>query len=96
MIQKPIKSGLYNALMTMLVVAMPLAGQSVAVAQESAPLTIETAQPAVGEVSLVLGKAWLISDSGRHAVAPGTEIRATDRILTEANGHVHILSLIHI
>ncbi len=90
MIQKPIKSGLYNALMTMLVVAMPLAGQSVAVAQESAPLTIETAQPAVGEVSLVLGKAWLISDSGRHAVAPGTEIRATDRILTEANGHVHI------
>lgn len=88
--QKPIKSGLYNALMTALLVAMPLVGQSVAVAQESSPLTIETAQPAVGEVSLVLGKAWLVSEGGRQAVAPGTEIRATDRILTEANGHVHI------
>lgn len=88
MTQKPIKSGLYNALMTaLLLVAIPLAGQSVAVAQA---LGIDSAQPAVGEVSLVLGKAWLISGKGRQAVAPGTEIRATDRILTEANGHVHI------
>lgn len=88
MTQKPIKSGLYNALMTaLLLVAIPLAGQSVAVAQA---LSIDSAQPAVGEVSLVLGKAWLISGKGRQAVAPGTEIRATDRILTEANGHVHI------
>lgn len=88
MTQKPIKSGLYNALMTaLLLVAIPLAGQSVAVAQA---LSIDSAQPAVGEVSLVLGKAWLISGKDRQAVAPGTEIRATDRILTEANGHVHI------
>ncbi|MEX0739215.1 MAG: FecR family protein [Pseudohongiella sp.] len=87
MIQKSIKSGFCNAFMTLLMLAV---GQSVAFAQESAPLTIETAQPAVGEVSLVLGKAWLISESGRQTVAPGTEIRATDRILTEANGHVHI------
>ncbi|MBC52822.1 MAG: hypothetical protein CMQ34_03200 [Gammaproteobacteria bacterium] len=89
--QKPIKSGLYYALMTALLVAMPLVGTSVAVAQASAPLTITASQPAVGEVSLVLGRAWLISESGRQAaVAPGTEVRATDRILTEANGHVHI------
>ena len=90
MTQKPIKSSLYNALMTMLLVAMPLVGTSVAVAQESAPLVIESSQPAVGEVSLVLGKAWLISGSRQQAVAPGTEIHATDRIVTEANGHVHI------
>lgn len=89
--QKPIKSGFYNALMTALLAAMPLVGPSVAVAQTSAPLTITAAQPAVGEVSLVLGKAWLMSEDGRQsAVTPGTEIRATDRILTEANGHVHI------
>lgn len=90
MIQNPIKSGLYNALMTALLVATPLVGQSVAVAQVAAPLSIAAGQPAVGEVSLVLGRAWLVSASGRQAVAPGTEIRATDRIVTEANGHVHI------
>jgi hypothetical protein len=45
----------------------------------------------VGEVSLVLGKAYLESAGGRKkAIIPGTRIRATDRIHTESNGHVHI------
>ena len=96
MTQKLIKSGFYNALMTLLVLA---AGQTVAVAQDAAqaqhPLTIVESQHPVGEVSLVLGKAWLVSGNGRKAVAPGTEIRATDRILTEANGHVHIRFVDH-
>ena len=103
MTQKSIKSGFYNALMTLLILA---AGQTVAVAQETsretaretaqekaegtASLAIAESQPLVGEVSLVLGRAWRVSGSGREAVAPGTEIRATDRIVTEANGHVHI------
>ncbi|KKO08815.1 FecR family protein [Pseudohongiella sp.] len=87
MTQTLIKTAIVNALMTLL---LAVAGHSVAVAQEPAALTIAAPQPAVGEVSLVLGKAWLVSGSGRRAVATGTEIRAEDRILTEANGHVHI------
>jgi len=45
----------------------------------------------VGEVSLVLGKAYLESAGGRKKpIIPGTPIRASDRIHTESNGHVHI------
>lgn len=61
-----------------------------------ADLRLETqaiveSNPMVGEVSLVLGRAWIESEGkSRKAVTPGTAIRATDRILTDANGHVHI------
>ncbi len=45
----------------------------------------------VGQVSLVLGKAYLESAGGRKKpIIPGTQVRATDRIHTESNGHVHI------
>lgn len=45
----------------------------------------------VGEVSLVLGKAYLQSpDQSRQVVRQGSQIRVSDRITTEANGHVHI------
>jgi len=48
-------------------------------------------QPPVGEVSLVLGRAWIESaGQPRIMIAPGTLVRATDRIQTESNGHVHI------
>ncbi len=52
----------------------------------------QTAQAdAVGEVSLVLGKAWIIAaDKSRQQIMPGTQVHASDGILTEANGHVHI------
>jgi len=49
------------------------------------------AADAVGEVSLVLGKAWLQSaDSTRQPIGRGTAVRVSDQIHTEANGHVHI------
>jgi hypothetical protein len=45
----------------------------------------------VGEVSLVLGRAWLEPvGQARQLIAPGTMIRPSDRIHTESNGHVHI------
>jgi hypothetical protein len=47
--------------------------------------------PVVGEVSLVLGRAYIQSvGSARKLITSGTAVRAADRILTEANGHVHI------
>lgn len=46
---------------------------------------------AVGEVSLVLGRAYVESaDGSRQPLSSGTAVYAQDRILTEANGHVHI------
>ncbi|ALO44767.1 FecR family protein [Pseudohongiella spirulinae] len=48
-------------------------------------------QSAVGEVSLVLGRAYLEPESGRRQLlTPGTPVHASDRIVTESNGHVHI------
>ena len=45
----------------------------------------------VGEVSLVLGKAYLLSEGKpRKLVETGNQIRASDQILTQTNGHVHI------
>ena len=46
---------------------------------------------AIGEVSLVLGKAYLLSvDKPRQLLQAGSQIRPMDQIVTEANGHVHI------
>lgn len=45
----------------------------------------------VGTVSLVLGKAWLhTADDAREQVRKGTVVRVSDRIITEASGHVHV------
>lgn len=45
----------------------------------------------VGEVSLVLGRAWIErAGESRSLIAPGTVVRSSDRIHTESNGHVHI------
>ena len=65
--------------------------QSVAVDTGPLALGSEVALAPVGEVSLVLGRAWIQSiGQPRALVAPGTLVRATDRIQTESNGHVHI------
>jgi hypothetical protein len=54
-------------------------------AEESEESTI------VGEVSLALGKAYLLSEGKpRQLVKTGSQIRASDQILTQSNGHVHI------
>ena len=45
----------------------------------------------VGKVSLVLGKAYLLSEGKpRKLVETGSQVRANDQILTQTNGHVHI------
>ena len=45
----------------------------------------------VGEASLVLGKAYLLTPGEhRQAIKVGSKIRVSDQILTQANGHVHI------
>jgi hypothetical protein len=45
----------------------------------------------VGQVSLVIGKAWLHSEGRkRQPIRTGTVIQRSDTIITEANGHVHI------
>lgn len=52
-------------------------------------------QPPIGEVSLVLGRAWLETLDSRGSihkvpVQVGTSIHESDRLVTESNGHVHI------
>lgn len=45
----------------------------------------------VGEVSLVLGKAYRIDSYGKRTrIERGSKISVLDRITTESNGHVHI------
>lgn len=44
----------------------------------------------VGEVSLVLGKAYIRTQGKELPVRAGTQVRVSDEIITEANGHVHI------
>lgn len=44
----------------------------------------------VGEVSLVLGKAYLKSGDKQSPVHAGTIIKVSDQVITESNGHVHI------
>ncbi|MEX0965051.1 MAG: FecR family protein [Pseudohongiellaceae bacterium] len=47
--------------------------------------------PAAGTVSLVLGKAYLISaGQPRRLVELGSEIHVGEKILTQSNGHVHV------
>lgn len=52
---------------------------------------VRQAPKTVGEVSLVLGKAWLESPrAGRRVAEPGAEVLVEDKVVTGANGHVHI------
>ncbi len=44
----------------------------------------------VGEVSLVLGKAYIKSGDSQERVRAGMKVSVSDEIITEANGHVHI------
>lgn len=67
-----------------------LSAATQAAAAEQQALTVLDASDAVGEVSLVLGRAWLETAQGRVQISAGTPVRASDRVLTESNGHVHI------
>jgi hypothetical protein len=47
--------------------------------------------PAVGEVSLVLGKAFILQGNGSSVpIKVGAQVRVGDVIETQSNGHVHI------
>ena len=49
------------------------------------------AGPFVGEVSLVLGKAWIeTAGAGRERVTVGTRVHVNDKIHTAGSGHVHV------
>lgn len=66
-----------------------IAGLSMQIAWAAEP--IQEQGPVVGEVSLVLGKAFLQTvDAKRLPIRVGTQIHETDQILTQANGHVHV------
>ena len=47
-------------------------------------------EAAVGEVSLVLGRAYLERDGQRDKIVAGTKVSVGDRVFTEAGGHVHV------
>jgi len=51
---------------------------------------IHTPTAAVGEVSLVLGRAYLERDNGRERIEAGSKVHVGDRVFTEAGGHVHV------
>jgi len=58
-------------------------------AQLSQASSLESAS--VGEVSLVLGKAWLDSpDQGRRPAERAAKVYVHDRIVTAGNGYVHL------
>ena len=77
-------------ILSMAGMVMPAYGAGPEVANASS--TVRQAPAAVGEVRLVLGKAYLESPrGGRREAEPGAAIKVEDRIVTGANGHVHIL-----
>ncbi len=62
----------------------------ISIAEESAGL-VDASPAAVGEVSWLLGKAFIQPAAGqREAISVGMPVHVNDRILTESNGHVHI------
>lgn len=51
----------------------------------------QAASEAVGQVSLLIGEAWVVhSDGSRQALKRGASILVGDRIETSPNGHVHV------
>jgi len=51
----------------------------------------QASSEAVGQVSLLIGDAWVVhSDGSRQALKRGASIQVGDRIETSANGHVHV------
>ena len=78
--------------------ARPVLGMAVSLALSCAlvlprPAIASVAVPAgaVGQVSMVLGKAWLRSaDGSKQPLTQGAVIGVADTIETDSNGHVHL------
>ncbi len=52
---------------------------------------VSASQQSVGEVSLLIGDAWVVRADGlRQALKRGAAILVGDRVETSANGHVHV------
>lgn len=83
-----------NGCCLILGLAASLALQNASADMRQNSIDASKALTVVGEVSLVLGRAYLETSNGgtitRSLITSGTTVRATDRILTQANGHVHI------
>lgn len=74
-------------------IALFLLAGSPAVAEEDHGVS---SHGSVGEVSLLLGRAWLQgADNSRRPVRVGSQVHASDQVITEANGHVHIRFVDH-
>jgi hypothetical protein len=76
-----------------LAVVLAMSTLSGLAAINAAPVHAESSQsvPAVGEVSLVLGEALVIhADGSESPVSQGMHIKASDKVQTASNGHVHI------
>jgi len=52
--------------------------------------SVRTPTAVVGEVSLVLGRAYLERDNDRERIEAGSKVHVGDRVFTEAGGHVHV------
>ena len=79
------------ALLTPLALSLSLSFSLIAL-QATAQTTnyIHTPIAAVGEVSLVLGRAYLERDNDRERIEAGSKVHVGDRVFTEAGGHVHV------
>ena len=79
------------ALLTPLALSLSLSFSLIAL-QATAQTTnsIHTPTAAVGEVSLVLGRAYLERDNDRERIEAGSKVHVGDRVFTEAGGHVHV------
>ena len=79
------------ALLTPLAFSLSLSFSLIAL-QATAQTTnsIRTPTAAVGEVSLVLGRAYLERDNDRERIEAGSKVHVGDRVSTEVGGHVHV------
>ena len=79
------------ALLTPLALSFSLSFSLIAL-QATAQTTnsIRTPTAVVGEVSLVLGRAYLERDNDRERIEAGSKVHVGDRVFTEAGGHVHV------
>ena len=59
-------------------------------ATAQADKSIQNPLRTVGEVSLVLGRAYLERGGDRDLIEAGSEIKVGDRVFTESGGHVHV------
>ena len=80
-----------RVLLTLLALSLSLSFSLIAL-QATAQTTnsIHTPTAAVGEVSLVLGRAYLERDNDRERIEAGSKVHVGDRVFTEAGGHVHV------